>query len=75
MTLSAAASFAPLTNGPVQLAALLGTTFGLAATVSLTTWCAAGRALALVWTNRAWHTRNITLASILLASIFPMWMN
>jgi threonine/homoserine/homoserine lactone efflux protein len=42
MTLGAAASFATVAGGPFHLVVLLGTVFGLAATVSLTLWCTAG---------------------------------
>ena len=74
MALGAAASFAMLASGPLQLAALLGTTFGLAALLSLSLWCAAGIVLArLLKTQRQWRVLNAVLGALLAASILPMW--
>jgi threonine/homoserine/homoserine lactone efflux protein len=74
MGLGAAASFAALANGPLQLALLLGAVFGLAAAVSLSLWCVAGTLLArLLRTERQWRVLNITLGLLLAASIIPMW--
>ena len=74
MALGAAASFAMLASGPLQLAALLGTTFGLAALLSLSLWCAAGIVLArLLKTQRQWRMLNAVLGALLVASILPMW--
>jgi threonine/homoserine/homoserine lactone efflux protein len=75
MTLGAAASFATVAGGPFHLAVLLGTVFGLAATVSLTLWCTAGLLLArTLRTNRHWRVLNTVLALLLIASIIPMWL-
>jgi len=74
MALGAAASFAMLASGPLQLAALLGATFGLAALASLSLWCAAGIVLAqLLKTPRQWRVLNAVLGVLLAASIVPMW--
>ncbi|TKB06410.1 MAG: LysE family translocator, partial [Mesorhizobium sp.] len=74
MGLGAAASFAALANGPLQLALLLGTVFGLAAALSLAAWCVAGTLLArLLRTERQWRMLNAVLGLLLAASIIPMW--
>ncbi|MER8549713.1 LysE family translocator [Mesorhizobium sp. M0684] len=74
MGLGAAASFAGLANGPLQLAVLLGTVFGLAAALSLAAWCVAGTLLArLLRTERQWRMLNAVLGLLLAASIIPMW--
>jgi len=74
MALGAAASFAGLASGPLQLAMLLGSAFGLAAAVSLSLWCLAGLLLArLLQTERQWRVLNAGLGFLLVASILPMW--
>ncbi|MDB5363515.1 MAG: amino acid transporter [Rhodospirillales bacterium] len=75
MALGAAASFAMLASGPLHLALLLGATFGLAASASLSLWCAAGLVLARLLT-RPWHWRlvNGVLGLLLAASIIPLWL-
>ncbi|MER8382237.1 MULTISPECIES: LysE family translocator [unclassified Mesorhizobium] len=74
MGLGAAASFAALASGPLQLALLLGTVFGLAAALSLAAWCVAGTLLArLLRTERQWRILNAVLGLLLAASIIPMW--
>lgn len=75
MALGAAASFAALASGPLQLAVLLGSAFGLAAAVSLSLWCLAGLLLArLLRTDRQWRVLNAGLGLLLVASILPMWL-
>jgi len=74
MALGAAASFAALASGPLQLAVLLGSAFGLAAAVSLSLWCLAGLLLArLLRTERQWRVLNAGLGLLLVISIIPMW--
>ncbi|RTL98143.1 MAG: LysE family translocator [Hyphomicrobiales bacterium] len=74
MGLGAAASFAALADGPLQLALLLGVVFGLAAAFSLSLWCVAGTLLArLLKTERQWRALNIVLGLLLAASILQMW--
>ncbi|UCI09443.1 LysE family translocator [Mesorhizobium sp. B1-1-8] len=74
MGLGAAASFAAFADGPLQLALLLGATFGLAAAFSLSLWCVAGALLArLLKSERQWRALNIVLGLLLAASIVPMW--
>ena len=75
MALGAAASFAALASGPLQLAVLLGSAFGLAAAVSLSLWYLAGLLLArLLRTDRQWRVLNAGLGLLLVASILPMWL-
>lgn len=74
MTLGAAASFAMLASGPLELAMLLGSAFGLAAIVSLSLWCMAGLVFArLLQTEWQWRTLNAALGLLLAVSIIPMW--
>ena len=75
MALGAAASFTGLASGPLPLAVLLGSAFGLAATVSLSLWCLAGQLLArLLRTERQWRVLNAVLGLLLAGSIVPMWL-
>ena len=75
MALGAAASFAALASGPLQLALLLGSAFGVAAAVSLSLWCLAGLMLAqLLQTARQWRLLNAVLGFLLVVSIVPMWL-
>ncbi len=75
VTLSAAGAFAPSVDGPVRLAALLGGTFAVCATVSQVLWCGAGGALARLL-SKPWHWRvlNVALAVLVVASIVPVWV-
>lgn len=75
MALGAAASFTVLAAGPLRLALLLGTTFAIAAALSLSLWCLAGLVLArLLRTERQWRLVNGTLGLLLALSILPMWI-
>ncbi|MFP8967369.1 LysE family translocator [Pokkaliibacter sp. CJK22405] len=75
MTLGAAASFASLAAGQGTLAVLLGSSFGLAALLSLSIWCLGGLVLAkLLTTDTQWHVLNALLGLLLAASIVPMWL-
>jgi threonine/homoserine/homoserine lactone efflux protein len=75
MTLGAAASFAALAPDPLRLAVLLGLSFGIAASVSLSVWCLAGLMFArLLRTDSQWRILNGTLALLLVMSIIPMWL-
>lgn len=74
MTLGAAASFAALAASPLDLALILGTTFGAAAIASLTLWCIGGAILArTLRTESQWRILNISLGMLLAASILPIW--
>lgn len=74
MTLGAAASFGELARSAGELAALLGTVFGVLALLSLMLWCVAGLLLARLLTQAwQWRTLNIALALMLAASILTMW--
>lgn len=75
MTVGAAASFAALADGPVQLGALLFVFFGVAATLSLSLWCAAGLVLArLLRGDGGWRMVNRALGTLLALSIVPIWL-
>ncbi|WFR97927.1 LysE family translocator [Rhizobium tumorigenes] len=75
MTLSAAASFATIAEGPVQLAGMLGMTFALLSGLSLILWCAVGLLLAkFLRSDAQWRALNIVLGILLAASILPIWL-
>lgn len=72
MTTGAAASFSTVSAHPGMLAALFGTTF--AAALSLTVWCLLGVVLSrLLATERQWTVFNIAMAVLLIASIVLIW--
>lgn len=74
MAVSAAAAFTPLAGSPGALAVLLGLSFGIAASVSLTLWCALGVLLArMLRTPRHWRWFNLSMAALLVLSIIPTW--
>jgi threonine/homoserine/homoserine lactone efflux protein len=74
-SLAAAASFAALGAGPFGFALLLAATLGLAASVSLCLWCAAGLVLArALRTERQWRIVNAGLGLVLAISVVPMWV-
>lgn len=75
MAFGAAASFAALASSPMDLALIMGTTFGLAAMLSLTVWCVGGAVLArTLRSERQWQVLNIFLGTMLAASILPIWL-
>jgi threonine/homoserine/homoserine lactone efflux protein len=75
MALGAAASFAGLANGPLQLAVMLGVTFGVAAAMSLAIWCSAGLLFArMLRTDLQWRALNVLLGLLLAASVVPIWL-
>ncbi len=75
MALAAAAAFAGTTQGPTQLALVLGGSFGLAATLSLSLWSVAGVALARrLRTRSQWRMLNGALALLLALSLIPIWL-
>ncbi|GHE03946.1 amino acid transporter [Defluviimonas sp. 20V17] len=75
MTLGAAASFASLAAGPMDLAFMLGASFGIAASLSLSFWCVAGLLLArLLRTDAQWHVFNALLGALLAVSILQLWL-
>ncbi|MEV7045571.1 LysE family transporter [Amycolatopsis sp. NPDC051061] len=75
MTAAAAASFASLVAGPGSLAALFGTVFAIAASVSLLVWCLLGVVLGrLLTTPLQWRVLNVILALLLVASVVPIWL-
>ncbi|WP_296249150.1 LysE family translocator [Pseudomonas sp. UBA4194] len=75
MTLSAAASFASITQGAESLAVLLGLVFAVLSMASLALWCVAGVLLAgVLKTERQWRLLNRFLGALLIASIVPLWL-
>lgn len=75
MTLSAAASFSSLTQGPGTLALLLSLVFGASCMCSLALWCGAGSALSRqLKTERQWRVLNRLLGALLVGSIVPIWL-
>ena len=75
MAFGAAASFSGLAASPVSLAAILGGTFAVAATVSLSLWCLGGTVLArVVRTPRQWMILNASLGALLALSVVPIWL-
>lgn len=75
MTGSAAAAYANLTSDPSQLAALMGLSFAVAACVSLSIWCIAGRELARrIRKPVHWRVVNGAMGALIVASIVPMWI-
>ncbi len=75
MAFGAAASFAALASSPLDLALIMATTFGVAAIASLSLWCVGGAILArALRTERQWRFLNISLGTILAASILPIWL-
>ncbi|MGN8160660.1 LysE family translocator [Salinisphaera sp. RV14] len=74
MTLSAAVTFSALADTPVGLAVKLGAAFGIAAIISLTSWCVIGKALGqLLHSDRQWQTLNRALGVLLAASVVALW--
>lgn len=75
MTMAAAASFAALSSNPIVLAAIMATTFAIAALTSLSVWCLGGALLSRILTKEVqWRLVNRTLALLLVASIAPLWV-
>ncbi len=75
MTMAAAATFAALSSDPIILAAIMATTFALAAVTSLSIWCLGGAVLSqILTTDLQWRLVNRALAVLLVASIAPLWV-
>lgn len=76
VALGAAASFSALASGPLHLGTILGLSFTVGATISLSLWCLAGLVLArLLKTDAQWHALNVLLGLLLAASIAPLWLD
>jgi threonine/homoserine/homoserine lactone efflux protein len=74
MAVSAAATFSPLAASETGLALLLGLSFGIAASASLTLWCCVGALLGrMLRTPRHWLCFNLLMAVLLILSIIPTW--
>jgi threonine/homoserine/homoserine lactone efflux protein len=75
MTLGAAASFAALATGPIDLAIILGVAFGISATILLSLWCLAGLVLThLLRSELHWRLTYVALGLLLAASVVPIWL-
>ncbi len=75
MALGAAASFAAVAKDPVDLALIMGATFGFAAIGSLSLWCVGGVVFArLLRSERQWRVVNAVLALLLAGSIVTIWL-
>ncbi|GAA3567012.1 LysE family translocator [Microlunatus spumicola] len=75
ITLSAAGAFAAQVDGPVRLAALLGSAFLVCASLSQLLWCSLGGAVARLLTRPChWRALNVTLAALVVASVVPLWL-
>lgn len=75
MAFGAAASFGALAADPVNLALIMGMTFGSMALISLGLWCMGGILLArLVQSERQWRVINVLLGVLLAASVVPLWL-
>jgi len=75
MAVAATAAYNGLSDSPELLALVLGTVFGLAATISLSIWCTGGLWFSQVLrTEKQWRAVNIALGLLLAASIAPMWL-
>ena len=74
MAVASASAYAGLADDPTILALILGTVFGISATVALSSWCLSGQWLARqLKTERQWQTVNVSLAVLLVLSIVLMW--
>lgn len=74
ITMGASSSFAHLVTWPLGQVALMGVTFLVFATASMTLWCTTGLALGrLLKSDRQWQVLNLTMGLLLAASIIPMW--
>ncbi len=74
MTVSAAASYASLTDTPGALAMIMGAVFITLSLFSLAVWCAAGLMLArLLKSDVHWRIANLFLGLLIVVSIIPMW--
>jgi threonine/homoserine/homoserine lactone efflux protein len=74
ITMGASSSFAHLVAWPPGQVALMGMTFLVFATASMTLWCTTGHTLGrLLTSDRQWQVLNLTMGLLLAASIIPMW--
>jgi threonine/homoserine/homoserine lactone efflux protein len=73
--ISVASGYSALSANPVVLAAMLGTLFAMVVGPNLIMWCQAGHLIAeRLKTDRQWRTMNLVLATLLVVSIIPMWL-
>jgi threonine/homoserine/homoserine lactone efflux protein len=75
LAVSVASGYAALSTNPVVLAAVLGAVFTVVVGPNLIMWCQAGHLIAKrLTTDRQWRILNLVLATLLVVSIIPMWL-
>ncbi|WP_108883066.1 LysE family transporter [Anderseniella sp. Alg231-50] len=75
MAVGVAGSFSGISDNPYALAAVLGSVFAIAATLSLSMWTVAGSFLArIIRENWQWHVFNAVMALLLVSSIASFWI-
>jgi threonine/homoserine/homoserine lactone efflux protein len=73
--ISVASGYSALSTNPVVLAAVLGAVFTVVVGPNLIMWCQAGHLIAeRLKTDRQWRILNLVLATLLVVSIIPMWL-
>lgn len=74
--LSAVANYSTISSSPVVLASVFGGIFSVVVAANLMLWCTAGQLIAKrVSTDRQWRTLNMTLATLLVASVATIWLD
>jgi threonine/homoserine/homoserine lactone efflux protein len=73
--ISVASGYSGISSNPVVLATVLGAVFTVVVAPNLIVWCHAGHLIAArLRTDRQWRTVNLVLATLLVASTIPMWL-
>lgn len=75
MAVGVAGSFSGVADNPYVLAAIFGSVFAIAATMSLSIWAVTGSFLArIIKQNWQWHLFNTAMALLLVSSIASFWL-
>ncbi len=75
MAVGVASSFSGISDSPAALAAVFGSVFAIAATLSLSVWAVTGSFLArVIEKNWQWHLFNFVMALLLVSSIASFWL-
>ncbi len=75
MAVGVASSFSGISDSPAALAAIFGSVFAIAATLSLSVWAVTGSFLARVIEKTwQWHMFNSVMALLLVSSIASFWL-
>ena len=75
MAVGVAGSFSGIADNPYVLAAIFGSVFAIAATLSLSIWAVTGSFLARVLKDDwQWHLFNAVMALLLVSSIASFWL-